>query len=48
MYATSMDIVSKLFVKILYAPTVNNAKLLTEQSNVLFLSVKKTPPNNGI
>lgn len=47
-YATNIDIASKLFVKILYAPKANNAKLLTELSNILLLSVNKTPPNIGI
>lgn len=47
-YATNIDIASKLFVKILYAPKANNAKLLTGLSNILLLSVNKTPPNIGI
>lgn len=44
-----MDITSKLLVNILYPPKVNKAKLPTELSNILFLSVKThTPPNNGM
>ncbi len=39
-----MDIASKLFVKIRYPPKVSKAKQVTEPSNDLFLSDKKTPP----